>query len=80
MSQLTCDCCEQSKNQLFPRNSLILPGTKYKMCKTCIEKRLEPRYAIIVAGLSYGHEHVKKIILERRYLGKDISYDEIIKK
>lgn len=77
---LTCDCCQNSKNELFPRKSFVLPGTTYKMCRSCIESRYEPRYAIIVAGRSYGHERVKNIILQRRYLGKEISYEEIIKK
>lgn len=77
---LTCDCCDSSKSELFARKSLVLPGTNYKMCRTCIENKLEPRWSIILAGRSFGHERVRKLILNHQYIGPEISYAEIIKK
>lgn len=79
MSGYTCDCCGEPKNECIPHDSKLLPGTVFIMCRSCISSGFEPRWAIIVAGRSYGHERVRKTILSHRYLGEDITYKEIVK-
>lgn len=49
------------------------------MCATCIEKKYEPRYLIILSIRSAGiNDTIKKIIHERRYLGKEILAADIL--
>jgi hypothetical protein len=59
------------------RSSLI-NTMEIVMCNTCISKRLEPRYIVIIAARTAGIDSVRKVISERRYLGDLISASDIL--
>lgn len=76
---MTCNSCDQTKAKLYPRSSALLPGIRLYLCQSCIEKKYEPRWCIIMAGRTNGHEYVKDYILKERYIGNPIHFKEVIK-
>jgi protein-arginine kinase activator protein McsA len=74
---MRCSSCDQAKAELFPKKSILLRGTTLYLCKTCIDKKYEPRWVIILAGRR-NPDDVKEIVLKRRYLGRTIEFEEIV--
>ena len=75
---MLCQSCEKSKNQLFSKNSNIISDIGLVLCQSCIDAKYEPRWIIILAGRSKGPESVKDYISKRRYVGKEITANELI--
>jgi hypothetical protein len=48
------------------------------MCETCISSKLEPRWAIILAGRQFGPDAVRELILKRKYIGEEITASELL--
>ena len=48
------------------------------MCQSCIDAKYEPRWIIILAARSVGSDAVKDYIINKRYIGRDITGVEII--
>jgi hypothetical protein len=48
------------------------------MCQTCIDSKYEPRWVVILAGRSSGHEFVKEVIQKKRYIGQEITASELL--
>ena len=48
------------------------------MCQTCLDSKYEPRWIIILAGRQNDPSHVRDFIVKRRYLGKEITANELI--
>ena len=74
-----CDSCEKQKAELRLVKSKVVPDLNLLMCKACISDRFEPRWCLILAGRSYGHDKVKEWINKRRYFGDTISFSEVVK-
>jgi NMD protein affecting ribosome stability and mRNA decay len=77
MEKILCYSCNKSKNKLEVRKSGLLP-VNLLICETCHASKLEPRWVVILAGRSHGPEHVKEVVLKRRYLGNEISASELL--
>ena len=75
---MNCYSCGKQKEELHSKNSELLPGVKLLMCKSCIEAKYEPRHVIIIASRSFGAEKVRNFIVNRRYLGEEITGVELI--
>ena len=75
---MLCYSCGKQKAGLSAKKSVLIPGTTLLMCETCIEKKYEPRWVIILAARQNTPAHVREFILKRRYLGKEISGSELI--
>lgn len=75
---MLCQSCEKPKNQLFSKNSNIISDIGLVMCQSCIDSKYEPRWIIILAGRSNGPEYVKEYISKRRYVGREITANELI--
>jgi len=76
---MRCSSCDEPKAQLFPRKSMLLVGTTLYLCRTCIDKKFEPRWVIILAGRRSGPDSVRDFIVKHRYMGRKIEAEEIIK-
>ena len=77
MEKILCYSCNKPKNKLEVRKSGLLP-VNLLICETCHTSKLEPRLVVILAGRSHGPEHVKEVVLKRRYLGNEISASELL--
>lgn len=77
MDKILCYSCNKSKNKLEMKKSSLLPINLF-MCKTCIDDKLEPRWVVILAGRSNGHEFVKDVVQKKRYIGNEITASELL--
>lgn len=77
MEKVLCYSCKKSKNKLNLKRSNLFP-INLLMCETCIDKKVEPRWTIILAGRQLGPDAVKDYILKRRYEGAEISASELL--
>lgn len=77
MEKVLCYSCKKSKNKLNLKRSNLFP-INLLMCETCIDKKVEPRWIIILAGRQLGSDAVKDYILKRRYEGAEISASELL--
>lgn len=75
---MTCFSCKKDKNQIYPKNSDILVNVTHYMCKSCIDLKYEPRWVIVLAGRSMGQDAIKDFILKKRYIGPEITAQELI--
>lgn len=75
---MVCYSCGQPKNELTPKKSALLSGINLLMCKKCLEMKYEPRWIIIISARQQGASHVRDFIVKRRYLGKEITANELI--
>jgi hypothetical protein len=39
---------------------------------------MEPRWLVVISGRQNGSDSVKEIILKRRYIGNDITAEELL--
>jgi hypothetical protein len=77
MDKILCYSCNKTKNKLSVKRSVLLP-INLLMCETCINEKYEPRWLIIIAGRQFGSDHVKELILKRKYVGDEISASELL--
>lgn len=77
MEKVLCYSCKKTKNKLNLKRSNLFP-INLLMCETCISKKVEPRWIIILAGRQLGSDAVKDYILKRRYEGAEISASELL--
>jgi hypothetical protein len=77
MEKILCYSCNKSKNKLNVRKSSLMP-ISLLMCETCINSKMEPRWLVVISGRQNGSDSVKEIILKRRYIGNDITAEELL--
>jgi NMD protein affecting ribosome stability and mRNA decay len=77
MEKILCYSCNKTKNKLSVKQSTLMPINLF-MCQTCIDSKYEPRWVVILAGRSSGHEFVKEIIQKKRYIGQEITASELL--
>lgn len=75
---MICYSCGKNKNELHPCKSSLLNGVNVLMCQTCIDSKYEPRWVVVLAGRTFGSDHVRDFIVKRRYIGKEIFANELI--
>jgi hypothetical protein len=73
---MICSSCKKAKHNLSPHKSSLLP-TSLLLCNSCIEAKFEPRHIIILVGRTKGAEHVREYIIQRRYIGEEITAREL---
>lgn len=73
---MICASCSQNKAEVHPKRSAVAPAQTILKCNSCIEKKLEPRYLIIIYGRRNGFDSVSEFIKQRRYVGNDILASE----
>lgn len=78
MSETVCSSCGKQHNDLRAHKSKLLIGTTFFMCPQCRAAKMEPRFAIILAGRSSGHQVVAEYVKNRRYHGDEIFARELI--
>ena len=77
MEKILCYSCNKTKAKLDVKKSTLLP-INLLMCESCINSKFEPRWVVILAGGSNGAEHVREIVLKKRYIGNEISASELL--
>jgi hypothetical protein len=77
MEKILCYSCNKSKNKLNVKKSAVLDINLF-MCETCIDAKFEPRWAVVISGRQNGAEYVRDIILKKRYLGTEITAEELL--
>jgi hypothetical protein len=75
---MKCYSCQKNKNELHPSKSQIINGVVTMMCQTCIDSKFEPRWVIVLGARQNGPESVRDYIKKRRYIGKEITGEELI--
>lgn len=75
---MKCFSCNKQKNQIFAKKSDIIDDVTNYMCQLCIDSKFEPRWIIVLAGRSLGTDCIRDFIVKRRYLGPDITAQELI--
>lgn len=73
-----CASCAKLKHQLRVRKSK-LSGNKMFVCNDCFENKYEPRWLIIVTGQSDGPASVRDFLLNRKYVGAEITAVDLLK-
>lgn len=76
--KIICYSCRSNKNKITATNSKLLDGIKLLMCSACIDKRFEPRWAIVISARHGGSEKIKDYVLNKRYIGEDIVASELL--
>lgn len=76
--KIICYSCRSNKNRISAVNSKVLNGIKLLMCSTCIDKSLEPRWAIVISARHGGSEKIKDYVLNKKYIGDDIVASELL--
>ena len=74
---MICQGCNKVKDKLRIVPSKLM-RTKWNMCETCIERGLEPRWAIILTGRSKGIDTIVEFIRKRKYVGDEITMIDIV--
>jgi len=67
MEKILCYSCNKTKAKLDVKKSTLLP-INLLMCESCINSKFEPRWVVNLAGRSNGAEHVREIVLKKRYI------------
>lgn len=73
---MECQSCGKQKAELLVRESKLWKKTKLLMCKTCIDKKMEPRGFVILAhrrGID-----VTDYIKNKRYCGAEITAKQLM--
>lgn len=79
MRVFLCQSCDKPKAALKSVKSTVIDGVDVIMCQTCIENKYEPRFMIVLSVQTVGMtDKAKKLILERKYVGKFIEAAEIV--
>jgi hypothetical protein len=73
-----CSSCGRQHNELKAYKSKLIIGTTFIMCPSCRAEKMEPRFAIILAGRSNGPNSVAEYVKNRRYIGNEILAKELI--
>jgi hypothetical protein len=74
-----CSSCKRQKYEVHGYDSVLVPGMKLLMCKTCMNKGFEPRHLIILAARSGGLKAASPYIVNNRYIGDKILAQDILK-
>ena len=77
MEKILCYSCNKSKNKLSVKVSELLKINLF-MCQTCIDSKFEPRWVVILAGRSNGHDYVKEFVQKKKYVGLEITASELL--
>lgn len=77
MDKILCYSCNKSKNKLNLKKSTLLPINLF-LCESCITGKLEPRWVVILSGRQNGIDAVREVIVKRRYIGEEISAQELM--
>lgn len=75
---MKCQSCNKDRHKLKVVYSDLLPGITFNLCDTCSERNYEPKWAIVVAARSYGVDVVTKHIKQRKYVGSEITLNDVI--
>jgi len=76
--KIICYSCRSNKSKISATSSNLLKGINLLMCSTCIDKKLEPRWAIVISARLGGAEKIKDYVLNKRYIGDDIVASELL--
>jgi len=77
VSNVVCSSCRQPRNELKKRKSKLI-SAPILLCNVCIDKRREPRYAIILAARSNGVDTVRWYLKNHAYCGDEITASELL--
>ena len=72
-----CTSCQKPKAELKSRKSKALPGVSMYLCQDCLDNKREPRGFVVLAGRTYGLDHVQFWIKPQRYVGNPITLREL---
>lgn len=78
-NSMVCTVCQKQKHQLKSKKSKLMPNLQMYVCASCFENKYEPRWLIILVGQSEGVESIQNYIVNRRYVGNEISALDLIK-
>lgn len=76
--KIICYSCRSAKSKIKAVNSNLVSGIKLLMCSSCIDKKLEPRWAIVISARNGGADKIKDYVLNKRYIGEDIVASELL--
>lgn len=77
---IECSSCGEQRNELTPVKSKLRPSQELNMCNQCINLKREPRWLIIIVAQSglEGQARAVPYVRNRRYVGKEISWADIL--
>lgn len=77
---MRCTVCDKHKYRFHKRKSKLLPGFEMFLCGECFEEKREPRWLIILTAQSPGGvERVKPHLVNRLYVGEEITALDLVK-
>lgn len=78
-SSAVCAVCSKPKASLRKRKSKLIVGNTMLVCDSCYAGKKEPRWAIIlVARKDRNDPRVAELVKNRRYVGDDIKFEDLI--
>lgn len=78
-SSMVCTVCQKHKYQLKARKSKLNPGMQMYLCNDCFVGKYEPRWLVILVGQDQGIDAVSDHLLNRRYVGEEITAVDLVK-
>lgn len=76
--KMVCTVCQKHKYQLRTRKSK-LNGMAMYLCNDCFEKKLEPRWLVIITAQTEGADAVADYLLNHKYAGEEIPAADLVK-
>lgn len=77
-TDLCCTVCRKHKANLRSRKSKLMPNMAMFLCNECFEKKLEPRFAVILKARTDGLASVRDYIRNHKYYGDKIRAEELV--
>lgn len=77
-TDLCCTVCRKHKANLRSRKSKLITNMVLFLCNDCFEKKLEPRFAVILKARTDGLASVRDYIRGHKYFGDKIVAEELI--
>jgi NMD protein affecting ribosome stability and mRNA decay len=75
---MNCQSCGEARNKLARAKSNLIPSMELNLCSDCKARKLEPRWMVVLAGRSFGAQHIHNVITKRLYIGREIELKELL--
>lgn len=74
---MNCQSCGIAA-ELHVRQSSLFKNFPLLQCDDCRNRKLEPRWLVILYGRQYGVKQIAPVLKSRRYVGKEITASELV--
>ena len=74
---MKCQCCGRTA-EVHVKNSSLFTNMPLLVCDECKQRKLEPRWLVVLYGHTYGVKSIEKALKAKSYCGSEISAAELL--